>query len=171
MSTTYKPPPSAAANAKRGLEMRREHGRGGTAVGIARARDLANGSSLPLSTVKRMYSFFARHEVDKEGSTWEEQGKGWQAWNGWGGDAGRTWAEKIVSREESKTEAETKQQSMELAGMEVVQWLSRPEAKPVENGISDPTVRNAFAGYEDAVGRYRKQLYDRLEFELNSEKN
>ena len=26
-------------------------------------------------------------------------------------------------------------------------------------------------GYEDAVGRYRKQLYDRLEFELNSEKN
>jgi hypothetical protein len=135
-----------------------------TAVGLARARDISNRRELSIETVKRMKAYFDRHEVDKEGSTWEEQGKGWQAWNGWGGDAGRTWAEKIVSREESKTEAETKQQSMELAGMEVVQWLSRPEAKPVENGISDPTVRNAFAGYEDAVGRYRKQLYDRLEF-------
>jgi capsid protein len=170
----YVPTAAMAANAERALEVRRnkpQSQRGMTAVGLARARDISNRRELSIETVKRMKAYFDRHEVDKEGSTWEEQGKGWQAWNGWGGDAGRTWAEKIVSREESKTEAETKQQSMELAGMEVVQWLSRPEAKPVENGISDPTVRNAFAGYEDAVGRYRKQLYDRLEFELNSEKN
>jgi capsid protein len=170
----YVPTTAMASNAERALEVRRnkpQSQRGMTAVGLARARDISNRRELSIETVKRMKAYFDRHEVDKEGSTWEEQGKGWQAWNGWGGDAGRTWAEKIVSREESKTEAETKQQSMELAGMEVVQWLSRPEAKPVENGISDPTVRNAFAGYEDAVGRYRKQLYDRLEFELNSEKN
>ena len=170
----YVPTAAMASNAERALEVRRnkpQSQRGMTAVGLARARDISNRRELSLETVKRMKAYFDRHEVDKEGSTWGERGKGWQAWNGWGGDAGRTWAEKIVSREESKTEAETKQQSMELAGMEVVQWLSRPEAKPVENGISDPTVRNAFAGYEDAVGRYRKQLYDRLEFELNSEKN
>lgn len=170
----YVPTAAMASNAERALEVRRnkpQSQRGMTAVGLARARDISNRRELSLETVKRMKAYFDRHEVDKEGSTWEEQGKGWQAWNGWGGDAGRTWAEKIVSREESKTEAETKQQSMELAGMEVVQWLSRPEAKPVENGISDPNVRNAFAGYEDAVGRYRKQLYDRLEFELNDEKN
>jgi hypothetical protein len=39
-----------------------------------------------------MVSFFARHEIDKKGETWDEKGKGWQAWHGWGGDAGREWA-------------------------------------------------------------------------------
>ena len=29
--------------------------------------------------------------------TWKEKGKGWQAWNGWGGDAGFSWSKKVVS--------------------------------------------------------------------------
>ncbi len=66
--------------------------RGMTDVGIARARDLSNRTQLTPDTVARMVSFFARHEVDKKGSTWSEKGKGWQAWHGWGGDAGRSWA-------------------------------------------------------------------------------
>jgi hypothetical protein len=45
-----------------------------------------------------MNSFFERHEVDKQGSTWGEKGKGWQAWNGWGGDAGFSTARKIVEQ-------------------------------------------------------------------------
>lgn len=107
MSTTYKPPPSAAANAKRGLEMRREHGRGGTAVGIARARDLANGSSLPLSTVKRMYSFFARHEVDKKGKGFNAGEDGYPsngriAWLLWGGDSAYAWSARIARAEKNK---------------------------------------------------------------------
>ena len=40
---SYKPTQGMVASAKRGLEMRREFGRGGTAVGVARARDIANG--------------------------------------------------------------------------------------------------------------------------------
>jgi len=62
-----KPTESMANNAKRGLEMRREHGRGGTAVGVARARDLANRKNLSPDTVRRMYQYFSRHEVDKKG--------------------------------------------------------------------------------------------------------
>jgi hypothetical protein len=50
-------PQSVRSNARRGLELRKKHGRGGTAVGIARARDIANGSALSLSTIKRMNSF------------------------------------------------------------------------------------------------------------------
>ena len=161
-------------NAERALEVREAKPasqRGMTAVGLARARDISNRRELSYETVKRMKAYFDRHEIDKDGSTWDEQGKGWQAWNGWGGDAGRTWAEKIVASEESKTESESKQQSMDLAGMEVVQWLSRPEAKPAEDGLADASVRNAFAGYNDAVSKYRNNLYTRLEDELKSEKN
>jgi hypothetical protein len=62
-----KPTESMANNARRGLELRKEYGRGGTAVGVARARDLANRTNLSPETVVRMYSYFSRHEVDKKG--------------------------------------------------------------------------------------------------------
>jgi hypothetical protein len=73
-----------------------------TPVGIARARDLQNGVKMSPDTVRRMKAFFDRHEVDKKGATWDEQGKGWQAWNGWGGDAGYSWARKVVGQMEAR---------------------------------------------------------------------
>ena len=60
-----RPTETMANNAQRGLDLRSEHGRGGTAVGIARARDLANRKNLSPDTVRRMYQFFVRHEVNK----------------------------------------------------------------------------------------------------------
>lgn len=92
-----RPPQSVADNARRALEVRArkpESERGMTAVGIARARDLANRVALSEDTIRRMVAYFERHESDKEGSTWDEQGKGWQAWNGWGGDDGFAWAKR-----------------------------------------------------------------------------
>jgi hypothetical protein len=70
--------------------------RGMTAVGLARARQLANRQPVSFDTVQRMASYFARHEVDKQGSTWKDKGRGWQAWNGWGGDAGKDWVQSIM---------------------------------------------------------------------------
>ncbi len=51
-------------------------------------------------TIERMVAYFDRHEVDKDGATWSEQGKGWQAWMGWGGDEGRAWANQILQEYE-----------------------------------------------------------------------
>lgn len=95
----FAPPQGAREAARRALEVRAEKPesqRGMTPVGIARARDLANGRRLSPQTVRRMKEFFDRHEIDKQGETWAEQGKGWQAWHGWGGDPGYAWARKIV---------------------------------------------------------------------------
>ena len=72
--------------------------RGMTQVGIARARDIIGKKRLSPRTWRRMKAFFDRHEVDKQGSSWDEQGRGWQAWNGWGGDAGYSRAKKIVAQ-------------------------------------------------------------------------
>jgi phage gp29-like protein len=97
----FKPPASVAANARRALEVRESKPaseRGMTSVGIARARDLANRKSLSADTVRRMVRYFDRHQSDKKGETWDEQGKGWQAWQGWGGDEGWSWARGIVER-------------------------------------------------------------------------
>lgn len=53
--------------ASAGLDMRKEHGRGGTEIGIARARDIKNGKTLSPSTVRRMKAFFDRHQSDRTG--------------------------------------------------------------------------------------------------------
>jgi lambda family phage portal protein len=93
----HKPTKGMIAEAKRGLEWRREHGRGGTNVGVARARNIANGDNLSDDTVKRMHSYFSRHEVDKKGKGFSPGEDGFPsagriAWALWGGDAGQTWA-------------------------------------------------------------------------------
>jgi HK97 family phage major capsid protein len=100
---SYKPTAGMKSEAQKGLDWRREHGRGGTAVGIARARDIVSGKNLSESTVKRMYSFFSRHEVDKQGQGFTPDEKGFPsngriAWALWGGDAGFRWSKTIVDR-------------------------------------------------------------------------
>jgi DNA-binding ferritin-like protein len=96
------PTDAMAAEARRGLEWRKEFNRGGTPVGVARARDIMNKDTLSISTVRRMHSFFSRHEVDKQGKGFTP-GDGYPsagriAWALWGGDPGQTWARSITNR-------------------------------------------------------------------------
>ena len=105
----FTPPQGARDAAKIALDIREtkpSSQRGMTPVGIARARDLQNGVKMSPDTIRRMKAFFDRHEVDKKGSTWDEQGKGWQAWHGWGGDAGYAWARKVVGQMEARDKKE-----------------------------------------------------------------
>ena len=100
----FEPPAGAREAAELGLALRREHGRGGTLVGVARARDLAGGKNVSPETVRRMVSFFARHEVDLKAPANADRkhpeypGAGRIAWLLWGGDPGRRWAEKIAGQ-------------------------------------------------------------------------
>jgi len=101
---SFKPTSGMVSEAKKGLEWRREYNRGGTAVGVARARDIANGRQLPIETVRRMHSYFSRHEVDKQGQGFSPGEPGFPsagriAWALWGGDAGQRWARRIVNQE------------------------------------------------------------------------
>lgn len=96
----FQPPKGAQEEAALGLKWREEYGRGGTEVGVARARDISNGKNLSPDTVNRMVSYFARHEVDKQGQGWSPGEDGFPsagriAWALWGGDPGRTWANKV----------------------------------------------------------------------------
>ena len=100
---SYAPTQEMKEEAQRGLDWRSELGRGGTEIGIARARDISNGKQLPLETINRMVSFFARHEVDKqaEGFSPGEDGypsNGRIAWALWGGDPGQRWSQNIADQ-------------------------------------------------------------------------
>lgn len=96
---SYKPTQEMADNAKRGLSMREKvspSNRGGTAVGLNRARQFANRQEVSLDTVKRTYSFLSRAKV------YYEPGKntpGTQAYLLWGGPPGLTWAKNILRQE------------------------------------------------------------------------
>lgn len=108
MPDTYKPTAEIASNAKRAIKWIEEGfaGSGFTATGRTRATQLANREAVSFDTVKRMYSFLARHEVDKKGKDFNNTSKpsaGRVAWDAWGGDAGFTWAKRIVESMNEKS--------------------------------------------------------------------
>jgi phage head maturation protease len=139
---SFIPPVEVQANARRALEVRAskpESQRGMLAVGLGRARDLSSGRPVSLDIIRRMSSFFARHAVDKKGETWDEMGPGWQAWMGWGGDAGQRWARRILSRYErrvSTARENGKEVNYDAHGVHVVP--SRKGGKIDKAGPNDP---------------------------------
>lgn len=97
MAHSYRPTAEMAAAARRGLKMRGQSPRsqqGGTAVGLARARQFINRESVSLDIVKRTYSFLSRARTYyKPGS----DSPGTQAYLLWGGPAGLIWARRILN--------------------------------------------------------------------------
>lgn len=100
-----------ATAAKRALKWKEEGKPGGTLVGLARANQLKDRDPLSESVVLRMYSFFSRHEPDKQATGFRsgEEGfpsKGRVAWDLWGGDGGYSWSrrkrDQIMRERESK---------------------------------------------------------------------
>jgi len=104
----YQPNAGMKAAARKALKWK-EEGKAngaGTPVGWGRASDIIAGRSMSLDTVKRMYSFFSRHEVDKKGKDWDKPSHGKVMWYAWGGDAGYAWSRAIVNKE-NKIEKES----------------------------------------------------------------
>jgi len=139
-------------NATRALEWREEFGRGGTEVGVARARDIKNRKELSQDTVNRMISYFARHEVDKkaEGFSQGEEGfpsAGRIAWDLWGGDAGKSWANARKDTESDSVEEKSD---------------SGPQDKVDENAdhLQENLEKDSFI---DNIGDQQKDNFARLE--------
>lgn len=108
MAVDLQPSKAMAEEAERGLNWREEFNRGGTEIGVARARDIKNRKNLSAETVGRMNSFFARHEVNKEAEGFRpgEQGypsAGRIAWALWGGDPGQAWAKRKAEQLDNET--------------------------------------------------------------------
>ncbi len=103
MADSYKPTAEMAKAARRGLELRMRSPRsrqGGTAVGLARARQFSKRESVSLDIVKRTYSFLSRAK------TYYRSGQntpGTQAYLLWGGPAGLVWARNILNSIKGET--------------------------------------------------------------------
>lgn len=156
----YKPTDGMKSEAERGLEWRREFGRGGTEVGIARARDIVNGKNLSEDTVKRMYSFFSRHEVDKQAEGFRPGEEGYPsngriAWALWGGDAGFSWSKKIAERlDKERSMQEDTKSGMIAPESEGEDMSDEVRAAPDELSVGDYVEWDSSGG--EAYGRVER---------------
>jgi len=130
---SYSPPEGVRAAARRALKWIEEGkaGSGFTDTGRKRAADLARGAEISVATIKRMKSFFARHEVDKKATGFSAGEEGYPspgrvAWDAWGGDAGQSWANRIVSEESSENYDDDEERAVagEVKEGDFVSWNS-----------------------------------------------
>ena len=165
------PTDSMVAEAKRGLAWRKEHNRGGTAVGVARANSIVAKENLSISTIKRMYSFFSRHEVDKQGQGFSQGEEGYPsagriAWALWGGDAGFSWSRKkrqqIITEEDKEfalqNHIEVKEDEKALSGKVKEALKKKVDDHNEKHGNSSTkkaTLRMLEAVFRRGVGAYR----------------
>ena len=144
-----------ADEAQRGLDWRREFGRGGTEIGIARARDIVNKRDLSMDTVRRMKAYFDRHEVDKEAEGFSPGEDGYPsngriAWALWGGDDGRSWANRLVESEASSDRSETVLHSVQMKEAEMADREIRARLENAEIRADDGEIR--VSGYAAVFG-------------------
>lgn len=144
MAKTYKPTSGMASAAKRALKWKSEGEPGGTLVGLARANQLKDREPLSASTVLRMYSFFSRHEVDKQATGFRsgEEGfpsKGRVAWDLWGGDGGYSWS--TAKRNQIMRERESKAlQLVKLTEKGIVPKMARMVAAQVLENYANQNI-------------------------------
>ena len=103
--TKVKVPKAVQRNAQKGLDLRREYGRGGTDVGRAMARLIATSDYLPHTKVKKISQYFPRHagdRLDLDGKKGKKISNGYIAWLLWGGDAGWDWSAQIANKIEDE---------------------------------------------------------------------
>jgi len=169
MEHTFIAPQAVADNAQRALDVRAtkpESQRGMTPVGLARANQLAKREPVSLVTVLRMVAYFDRHEIDKEGSTWDEQGKGWQAWHGWGGDEGRAWARRIIEENSMETKASRRHSESDMESLRMAAYYNRETMKALRSvGYDGLKPKTATKAEHEAVILNERQIvmYDMYE--------
>ena len=146
---------------EKALEWRREFGRGGTEVGIARARQLKNRENLSPSTVKRMKSFFARHEVDKKAQGFRPGEEGYPsngriAWAMWGGDAGQTWSNNKVDQLNKRPNSEQTESKEYQSRRDKILQKKADDHNEKYGGTNKRTnTRTLRAVYNRGIGAYR----------------
>lgn len=155
---TYTPPEGVRSAAARGLELRAKWKRGGLSndqasaqgigSGVQRAVNLKNGDAISAETVRRMHAFFSRHAKNYRPDAKESDGgptAGTIAWLLWGGNAGKEWAEGIVSRLQKNADAAPSATGPTTAAVHVpgpVQ-IDKPRAKKKASAVhklSEPIV-------------------------------
>ena len=152
-----KPNEGMKVEAQKGLDWREEFGRGGTRIGAVRARQIVAGENLSDETIKRMFSFFSRHEVDKEAEGFNSGEDGYPsngriAWALWGGDAGYSWSRNLVE----KIKKEEENRAVSGKALEMIKNKVKEHNEEVGDVKSKRTTVGVLSKvYERGIGAYK----------------
>ena len=154
------PTEAMAEEAQRFLDWRAEGEKGGTDVAVARARQLVNRQELSPETVRRMHSFFSRHEVDKEAEGFRPGEDGYPspgrvAWAAWGGDPGQSWAR---GKAASLDRIDGEERAEEVTASAAKGIANKVEEHNEEHGDTPSkrvTVRMLTAVFRRGIGAYK----------------
>jgi len=169
-------PKGAKEEAKRGLAWRKEHGRGGTSVGLSSARYIINNTTVSPQKARHIAKYFPRHEIDKRADGYSPGEDGYPsngriAWALWGGNAGRDWSNKLVRAMNRRDEQNKFTSAIELIErrnalreMKKETRVSRFENAEVKNDI--------WSAYDRLLGNWDYVLasvyYDLLKKQVNT---
>lgn len=96
-SLDLKPPKEVQKACQAGLDLQPQYGgQGLVKETLEWARKLAAGRPATLPKARKMRAWFSRHKVDRKKGWSDPPTPGYVAWQLWGGDAGRQWAQRIV---------------------------------------------------------------------------
>ena len=168
----------APKSSKGGLDVK-QASKEGIGSGVQRAVNLKNGDTISPKVIKQMKAFFDRHEKRKsidKGKT-AATDKGYQAWLLWGGDPGRSWANKIIRQMDAadkKTKLESqfttfvnrfrdnKTEKLINTILEGFEYIYHPDHDDPNPYVQTPTIDQAesvFNSFVDRVPQY-SQLSD-----------
>lgn len=162
-------PSGVKKQAEIGLKWSAEYNRGGTAVGKNTARYLMNNRVAGPEKVRHIARYFPRHEVDLRTPANSRPGAdgypgaGLIAWKLWGGDAGRTWATKLVEAMNRRDEKIASTETIEEKAPSISASVEKALRKKVEEHnekYGDSAGKRATYGmlaacYRRGIGAYR----------------
>lgn len=133
--SSYNIPKKVKENAQRGLDLRKEYGRGGTNVGIKMAKYIVSNESATYEKVKKISEYFPRHMKDNLNEI-NPPSNGYIAWNLWGGDEGMSWSKNIVDKVKEQEDKQSKN-TLEFIAKDVVGTKSAIEIDKSKDSLSE----------------------------------
>jgi HK97 family phage prohead protease len=165
----FTPPAGVREEAAKGLAWRSEYNRGGTAVGVARARDLSNGTNISPETARRMKAFFDRHQTNIGTTGWSPGEDGFPspariAWALWGSEPGWAWSRKLVEQmNAADEEGRSIMGNIERRSLAIDEIESAVPLLAVESRSEDGAEREYVVGYAAKFGVNSLDLGDFIE--------
>jgi hypothetical protein len=169
-------PKGAKEEAKRGLAWRKEHGRGGTSVGLSSARYIINNTTVSPQKARHIAKYFPRHEIDKRADGYSPGEDGYPsngriAWALWGGNAGRDWSNKLVRAMNRRDEQNKFTSAIEL--IERRNALREMKKESRLNRFENAEVKNdIWSAYDRLLGNWDYVLasvyFDLLKKQVNT---
>ena len=149
----YKIPQEVKDNAQKGLDLRKEFGRGGTNVGIKMAKYIVSNDDATIDKVKKISKYFPRHSEDNINES-NPPSNEYIAWFLWGGDEGWNWSKNVIDKENSQaTDIVDSKATIEIDNSKEIKnkEVGKMEDKKIEFSLNSTQIFEIFSSAINSI--------------------